>query len=291
MLSGDGPTSLEIQSMLKRLPYIVLYLTRAGITESSPELADVLYQYPTAASGHHSIKLLKVRGIFVTLVQALPEITGALPATSTVAVDGEVVHVGYADEGEDVLLLALPDVKCNADDVRRVTRDAARVLRLKYGSLAAASSTRNHAELDRMFSVMLLDELLRISDSVRAPPQRDIAAVLARNPPKFSERLPASHWLNLPDDIKFQVDDAMNQFESSDFQDYTDDFYDLPREFNVVGSCVFHKGFLIASHLNAEDMVDVRMWCDFSKLLRLTRESPVHQGHYSLCREDLQNEL
>ena len=34
----------------------------------------------------------------------------------------------------------------------------------------------------------------------------------------------------------------MNQFESSDFQDYTDDFYDLPREFNVVGSCVFHKG-------------------------------------------------
>ena len=61
MLSGDGPTSLEIQSMLKRLPYIVLYLTRSGITESSPELADVLYQYPTAASGHHSIKLLKVR--------------------------------------------------------------------------------------------------------------------------------------------------------------------------------------------------------------------------------------
>ena len=277
MLTGDGPTSLEIQSMLKRLPYIVLYLTRAGITESSPELADVLYQYPTAASGHHSIKLLKVRGIFVTLVQALPEITGALPATSTVSVDGEVVHVGYADEGEDALLLALPDVKCNADDVRRITRDAARVLRLKHGSLAAAFSTRNHAELDRMFSVMLLDELLRISDSVRAPPPFDIAAVLARNPPRFSERLPASHWLNLPDDIKFQVDDAMNQFESSDFQDFTDDFYDLPREFNIVGSCVFHKGYLIASHLSGEDAVDVRMWCDFNKLLGLTRQSPVHQ--------------
>ena len=35
------------------------------------------------------------------------------------SVDGEVVHVGYADEGEDVLLLALPDIKCNADDVRQ----------------------------------------------------------------------------------------------------------------------------------------------------------------------------
>ena len=53
--------------MLKRLPYIVLYLTRSGITESSPELADVLYQYPTAASGHHSIKLLKVRLVKTTV--------------------------------------------------------------------------------------------------------------------------------------------------------------------------------------------------------------------------------
>ena len=43
-----------------------------------------------------------------------------MPATSTVSVDGEVVHVGYAEEGEeDVLLLALPDIKCNADDVRQ----------------------------------------------------------------------------------------------------------------------------------------------------------------------------
>ena len=57
----------------------------------------------------------------MTLVQALPEMAmgGALPSTSTVSVDGEVVHVGYEAEGEDVLLLALPDIKCNADDVRQ----------------------------------------------------------------------------------------------------------------------------------------------------------------------------
>ena len=65
----------------------------------------------------------QVRGIFVTLVQALPEMAGgALPSTSTVSVDGEVVHVGYEAEGEDVLLLALPDIKCNADDVRQGSR-------------------------------------------------------------------------------------------------------------------------------------------------------------------------
>ena len=61
----------------------------------------------------------------------------------------------------------------------------------------------------RMFSMMLLDELLHIPSSVRAPPQLDMASVLARNPPKFSERLQASQWLNLPDDIKFQGCDSV----------------------------------------------------------------------------------
>ena len=53
--------------------------------------------------------------------------------------------------------------------------------------------------------MMLLDELLHISSSaLRAPPHLDMASVLARNPPRFTERLQASHWLNPPDDIKFQ---------------------------------------------------------------------------------------
>ena len=46
--------------MLKRLPYIVLYLTRAGITESSPELADVLYQGPNSIQKVLANKILSV---------------------------------------------------------------------------------------------------------------------------------------------------------------------------------------------------------------------------------------
>ena len=38
-----------------------------------------------------------------------------------------------------------------------------------------------------------------------------------------------------------QIDDALSQFEAADFQDYSEEFYDLPREFNILGSCLFHK--------------------------------------------------
>ena len=33
-----------------------------------------------------------------------------------------------------------------------------------------------------------------------------------------SQNLPAAHWLHLPDDVKFQIDDALSQFEAGDFQ-------------------------------------------------------------------------
>ena len=56
---------------------------RRGITETSPELADVIYQYPT----QHQSKLLQVRGMFLTLCHALPEITGSKPITSSLLVE------------------------------------------------------------------------------------------------------------------------------------------------------------------------------------------------------------
>ena len=102
------------------------------------------------------------------------------------------------------------------------------------------------------------------------------------------QNLPAAHWLHLPEDVKFQIDDALSQLEAGDFQEYCDDFFDLPREFNILGSCLFHKveerflgglkgvmknsqGFLLASHLCRDDMVDVLLWANHKQILPLTR--------------------
>ena len=55
IVTGQGPSPADVQGMLRKLPYIALYITRRGITETSPELADVIYQYPT----QHQSKLLQ----------------------------------------------------------------------------------------------------------------------------------------------------------------------------------------------------------------------------------------
>ena len=270
---------MEVQSMLRKLPYIILYVTKAGITETSPEMADVLYQYPRSGlNSHQSAKLLKSRGLFITLCQALPEVSGgSKPVISSVSVDGSLVHVGVAEEREDVLLMALPASKCPAKHVSQLVRDIVRLLRLRYQSLANAFSISNQSEMDEFFGVCMLEELLNISSSIQQHPVKSFHDTGTRNLSRFEQALPACQWLNLPDEVKFQIDDAMSQFESADFQEYSEEFYDLPREFNILGSCLFHKGFLLGSHLARDDTVDVLLWCKAKKLAALTEQYAVHQ--------------
>ena len=101
---------------------------------------------------------------------------------------------------------------------------------------------------------------------VRSPsrPLLDMSRLLAHHPAKFDQSLPAAHWLHLPEvmivmmmmmmmmvmimssyflpqDVKFQIDDALSQFEAADFTEYSEELYDLPREFSILGTCLFHK--------------------------------------------------
>lgn len=126
VLSGRGPSPSEVQSLLRCLPHIVLYVTSRGITESSPEAADVLYAYPSDITDHPlspAFRIFKSRGVFVTLCQLLGQVTGdgKKPQVTSVLLDGinntsadgtinesQLVHIGYTDENGDLLLLALP---------------------------------------------------------------------------------------------------------------------------------------------------------------------------------------
>ena len=180
-------------------------ILRRGITETSPELADVIYQYPT----QHQSKLLQVRGMFLTLCHALPEITGSKPITSSLMVEDQLVHVGYAEEREDLFIMAMPATKCSAKEVSQAVRDVVRVLRLQHKTLARAFTAKNAGNLHEFFSIQFLDLLVNIQKLASVSPSRpllDMSRLLAQHSAKFDQSLPAAHWLHLPEDVKFQVD-------------------------------------------------------------------------------------
>jgi hypothetical protein len=153
------------------------------------------------------------------------------------------------------------------------------VLRLKHKTLARAFGQKAAVgDLNEFFSVLFLDMLVNIQRlATLGTPLLDVSAVMAAGTARFDQSLPAAQWLHLPDDVKFQIDDALSQLEAADFQEYSDDFYDAAREFNILGACLFHRGRLLASHLTRDDMIDVLLWCQFNQILPLTRTQPVQQ--------------
>ena len=129
MIHGDGLHPSDIQSMLGQLPYLLLYSTTAGTTETEAESADVLYTYPPGTPNDPqsaSYRLYKSRGVFVTLCQLLGQVTGdgQKPNVTSVLLDGsgdesgggsvfesQLIHIGYEEEKGEVLLLALPGTR------------------------------------------------------------------------------------------------------------------------------------------------------------------------------------
>ena len=60
--------------------------------------------------------------------------------------------------------------------------------------------------------------------------------------------------------------------------DETDDFYDAPREFHILGSCLFHRGLLVSSHLSKIDTTDVLLWLKVNRnILSLSSKYPVRR--------------
>lgn len=276
MVMGQGPSPEDVERMLAKLPHMALYMTRQGVTENSPEMADVLFQYPQDDAS----PLVRVRGIFSTLCQLLAEVVHSKPVVSSLLIPGKdesqtpdhLVHVAYAEEREDLLVLALPASKCLAKDASQLLRDTVRVLRLRHGTLSKAFST-SRRDIHQFFSSLFLDTLIDVEELDKKP-QLDLTTLMAPSMNVFETSLPASQWLNLPSEIRFQIEDAMNQFESADFQEYSDEFYDLPREFSILGSCLFHRGFIVANHCCRDDMVDMFLWLRHKHLLRHTRSHP-----------------
>lgn len=83
---------------------------------------------------------------------------------------------------------------------------------------------------------------------------------------------------------KFQIDDALSQLLSADFQEFSPDFFDAPREFTIVGCSLFHKGLLVSNLMATDSMIDAFLMCKYNLTLALTQETAGIQFFHFLVR-------
>ncbi|XP_026273712.1 protein inturned [Frankliniella occidentalis] len=269
-ISKEGIYSAEIEKMLLLSPVGVLYLQLDGLTEGGPEDQGVLYCYP---GSFKSNILGSVRGAFLTLFQLIPDITHSTPKSSSILVNGEVVHIIYVQEGRELLLIAVPNNRCSIHEAEKQCHELVKFLQFTHQTLSRCfSSQDDHTTLNHTIStflsrILLADKWADISDCTTF---RNMTTETYNTRPQFELILQAAHVLPLPREAQVQIDDALSELESNDIGDSCEDL-DFQRLFTILGCCVYHKGYLLGSHLTHLDLLDVHAFCRQQGLVQLNQ--------------------
>ena len=145
-------------------------------------------------------------GIFSTLIQLLPDIVASEPQGLSLLVpskdhDPQWMHVALQIDGDEILVLGLSATRISSERVHGLAQQLTRFLLLKYSSLMTAALSASTKDLDQLFGNLLYETLFDKMTAIK------LDSVLSEVP-----------CLLLPPDVHFQVEDALNQFESADFQ-------------------------------------------------------------------------
>ncbi|XP_064636797.1 protein inturned-like [Lineus longissimus] len=257
----SGEKTVEAEVALRNLPHVIMYLTLENVSENVQDKSDLLYQYPLVDS-----KLVEVRGMFITLCHTLLDVTNNTAKNSTLIVDERLIHVGYKMEEKEVLIVALPATNVPLFKLNHLMDDIVRILTMLFGTLKSAfGKEENKDRLDHFFSllcqrILLKDELAK--QGIHCDECEE----------SFLDALPGVRALSLPEDLKTDISSALSEFEAADFGEMSDDYYDIRRSYTILGSSLFHKGFLICNHLHPEDMMDIALYVKYYCLLLMSQD-------------------
>lgn len=213
---------IVLTQILRDLPVSILYLTTEGLSENGPENDGVLYCYPRPEK--HNF-LCTSRGTFITLNHLIPEISKQwIPSSSTVFVKDTFVNIAYTSRGNELLLLALPDKKCNLFELKHINKELVRMLEFCYQSLDRCfKSGENVKKLDHLFS-RLFAQILTCGygwDSQNGVRLENIRLLSeATSQPLFEQCLPMAQGVNLPWEAHLQIDDALTELEAADYREW-----------------------------------------------------------------------
>uniref|UniRef100_A0A8D2JI46 Protein inturned n=1 Tax=Varanus komodoensis TaxID=61221 RepID=A0A8D2JI46_VARKO len=248
------------QFSLQSIPHIVMYLSLKLDSDSSKDEQEILYQYPISEA---SQKMKSVRGIFLTLCDILENMTGAHIISSSMFSCGKLIHVAYRKESDKLLVIGLPAESVPLSQLRNMIADVVQTLTFMFGSLDSAfCQTGNISRLDHFFSLFFQQALqLPRFNSSACPSSHHYDNCCAL----FLYNFPGVRWLSLPREIKVIVPKA------------AEDYYDMRRQYTILGSCLFYKGYLISSHLPKEDLIDIALYSRHYCLLPLAAEQRIGQ--------------
>lgn len=150
----------------------------------------------------------------------------------------------------ELLLIALSSKYATFHDVKQKTIETTRYLQLIHQSLSQSFQLEQrqyhqHPSIDTNFNIV---------DLFLIQTHRFLATT---SHIKFEETLRECHFVSLPRDVQSRIDDTLGEMEAMDYRHWNAEPLKSRREFYVLGSALYFRRYLLASHLPAADLLDI----------------------------------
>ncbi|GAB0097160.1 Protein inturned [Sergentomyia squamirostris] len=234
--------------------FALLYLTMNG--DSGPINQDTLFCYPEKEKN----SFYATRGSFLTLNSLLATDFQAHPQVTTIDIAGSIFHVVYTPFNEDLLIVALATECGSQEEAVFLTKEIIRMLEFSYRVLPSAFTEGNQSHMRDLCQIIEWRIRLRRS-------RGDSFA--------FEEILREVHLVPLPKEAQLRIDDALSEMEAMDYREWNYEPLKSHREFYILGSAVFFRGFLLATHLPVADLIDLNAFLRLHGIQKITAEQSV----------------
>ncbi|XP_039274473.2 protein inturned-like [Styela clava] len=228
----------------------VFYLTLNVDSDTAKGEEDILYSFPTIDNSS-TRKLKSIRGIFTTLADVTTDAFRSEILSSTMFVNDELVHCAYCHHNLEVLIICVPASKCSLNDLHKTMSKMVRLFKIMFGTLSSGFQEKNHSRLNHLFYLLFTTNAW-LSNSQDTISRQFVDGIRS---------------LSLHDETIIEVDNALTEFEAADFDDGYHSRGLARRQFSILGSCLFYKGYLISNHLPNDHLNDVNIYCQSYCLL------------------------
>ncbi|XP_028397888.1 protein inturned-like isoform X2 [Dendronephthya gigantea] len=261
----NGKKKSDHLDELQNTPHAAMFLSLDISSEDEVE-KDIIFQFPKDSVTN---KVVSLRGIFLTLGDLLTSVTGSSPRSTSVVIDGELIHIGYQKFKQEILVLALPAKRACLFHMEILMQNLNQLLCLMFGSLHRAfCDDCNTLRLEHFFS--LIFEYILGTRSIFATSSKSVDPLDG-----FLNCIEGARWLDLPSESKVHIDTCLNELEANDCE--WAELLTMRRQYLVLGSCLFYKGVLIGNHLPIEDLQDLVHYCRFHCLFTTSKQQRLAQ--------------
>ncbi|XP_050305773.1 protein inturned [Anthonomus grandis grandis] len=256
-------------------PVGLAYINIDKLDENNKANEDLIYYYPKPIQKNI---LCTSRGMFITLSHLLQDITNSSTKVSSIYYKGKLAHVVYTKIDKNLLLLLLPDERASVKEVILMNSELIRFMEFSFKNVDGCFAWRRSCEQMDRHLFRYFARIVCNTDWATTDQFMDYQFDQDNNNPNdclFEQVMPVVPTLKLHDDAITQIDDALSELEASDYREWNEDPLDCQRLFTILGSALFHSGYLLHSHMTPDDLVDVFNFCRYQGIVHLAKTEPV----------------